>query len=357
MGGIRGWLGVTIGVGLIGCGGAASDVARAIDALPDLRIAAAHDRSIDLAAELAGPRGGTVHRELEDLLADPAVDVVYVGLPHDLLAPTARRALLAGRHVLVEKPMALTVDDIRDLDRLARAGARTLGAHFELRSVAAVRAARELIAAGAIGTIQLVRVRVLIDKPSAYWQVGPTGRVSDDWRARSARAGGGVVLMNGIHHLDLVAFLTGDRLVRVSAELGPPPDGVEVESVGAATLRLGQGGLVSLVAHAHSAGARDEERIEIDGALGRIDLGDPYTADGLRLLVRRPWDGHPADRWQIITPDPVDAHVAALDAFAGAVRTGAPAPVGAADAGAALAAVLAIYASASAGRTVDIEPL
>jgi predicted dehydrogenase len=347
---------VTIGVGLIGCGGAALDVIRAIDALPDLRVAATHDRSIDLAADLAVPRGGTVHAELEDLLADPTVDVVYVGLPHDLLAPTARRALLAGRHVLVEKPMGLRVDDIRDLDRLARDADRALGVVFELRAVAAIRAARELNAAGAIGAIQLVRVRVLIDKPSAYWQVGPTGRVSDDWRGRSARAGGGVVLMNGIHHLDLVGFLTADRLVRASAEIGPPPNGVEVESVAAATLRLGAGGVVSLVAHAHSAGARDEERIEIDGALGRIDLADPYTGDGLRLLVRRPWDGHPADRWQTIAPDPVDAHVAALEAFAAAVRAGVAAPVGAADAGAALAAVLAIYASASAGHAVDIEP-
>jgi predicted dehydrogenase len=121
-------------------------------------------------------------------------------------------------------------------------------------------------------------------------------------------------------------------------------------------VRLRQGGLVSFAAHAHSAGARDEERIEIDGTLGRIDLPDPYTSDALRLLVRRPWDGHPADRWQTIAPDPVDAHVAALDAFAAAVRAGSPAPVGAADAGAALAAVLAIYSSASAGHAVDVEP-
>ena len=348
---------MTLGVGLVGCGGAALDVVRAIDALPDVRLAAAHDHSLELAAELAGPRGGTVHPELDDLLADPAVDVVYVGLPHDLLAPIARRALLAGRHVLVEKPMALRLDDIRELDRLARAGGRTLGVLFELRAVASVRAARELIAAGAIGAIRLLRVRVLIDKPPAYWQAGPTGRVSDDWRARLARAGGGVVLMNGIHHLDLVSFLTGDRLVRASAEIGPPPEGVEVESVAAGALRLGRGGLVSFAAHAHSAGARDEERIEIDGALGRIDLPDPYTSDGLRMLVRRPWDGHPADRWQTIAPDPVDAHVVALDDFAAAVRAGRPAPVGAAEAGTALAAVLAMYASASAGHAVAIEPI
>jgi UDP-N-acetyl-2-amino-2-deoxyglucuronate dehydrogenase len=347
---------VTLGFGIVGCGGAALDVVRAIDALPDVRLAAAHDRDAVLAADLAGRRGGTVHAELDGLLADPAVDVVYVALPHDLLAPVARRALLAGRHALVEKPMALALDDVRDLDRLARAGGRTLGVMFELRQVASVRAARDLVRAGAIGSIESVRVRVLIDKPSAYWQAGPTGRVSDDWRGRIARAGGGVVLMNGIHHLDLVAFLTDDRLVRASAEIGRPPDAVEVETAAVGALRLGRGALVSFAASAHSAGARAEERIEIDGTLGRIDLPDPYTPDGLRLLVRRPWDGHPADRWQAIAPDPVDPHVAALAAFATAAQAGRPASVGAPEAGAALAAVLAMYASASSGRAVDIEP-
>lgn len=344
-----------IGIGIVGCGGAAIDLCRAIDAVPDARLVAAHDQIERAAEELAAPRGATMHRDLAALLADPAVAVVYIALPHDLLAPTAGLALSAGHHVLVEKPMALDVASIHRLAVLGRDVGRAVGVVFELREIAAIREARRLIRAGAIGRVVNIRIRTVIDKPADYWRSGPTGRALDGWRAQRSRAGGGVVLMNTVHQLDLVRHVTGQEFVRAAAEIANLVCGVEVEDAAAAVLRLSDGGLASVTASAHSPGADHEERIEMDGTEGRLDLPDPYGHGALRLFVRRPWDGFEANRWTDIDSPRRDPHAELLRSFLRAIRRGTAVPVGPPDAAAALAAVLAIYGSAASGHAEPIH--
>ena len=347
---------MTVGFGLVGCGGAAVDIARAIDQGTDTRGAATFDRLASNAEDLATGRGATVHPDLDALLADPAVDVVYVGLPHDLLEPTARRAIEAGRHVLVEKPMALTVEGIRGLADAARERDLLAGVVFELRQVAAIGAARRLLQDGAIGNVRSIRIQAVIDKPASYYASGATGRVIDDWRAHRDRAGGGVVLMNAIHQLDLLRWLTGREVIRVVADVAMAGEGVDVEDRAVAGLRLDDGTLVSLTATAHSPGAADQERIELDGTDGRLDLPDPYTDRPTQLYLRRIWEGLAPDRWHPIDPPAVDPYVPLIAGVADAVTTGGatPLPASAADAAAALAIVLAIYESAASRRAVDL---
>lgn len=345
-----------LGVGIVGCGWAATDVVRAIGTLADARVAAVHDLHAERAAALANAVGAAVHTDLDGLLHDPAVAIVYVGLPHHLLAPTARRALAANRHVLVEKPVALEEPAVRDLRKLAEQRGLTLGVVFELREAGPFRLARELIAAGAIGDIRAVRLRTVIDKRPEYWTAGSRGVVSDGWRARRDQAGGGVVLMNSIHQIDLVHSLTGLRFVRAMADVATLTAPVEVEDHAAAALRLSNGAVVSLVASAHSPGATREERIEIDGAEGRLDLPDPYGPGRVRAFLRRPWGELAAQRWLDLEVATVDMHVALVRGFLDAVRTGGAPPAGIDDAALALATVLAIYRSAASGQSVDVAP-
>jgi UDP-N-acetyl-2-amino-2-deoxyglucuronate dehydrogenase len=345
-----------LGFGIVGCGGAALDVARAIDAVKRARVVAAHDRVRDHAMDLAASRDASVHEDLEGLLQNPSVDIVYIALPHDLLAPIALRALESGHHVLVEKPMALRVEDIASIDDAARAHERAAGVVFELREVAAIRAARDLVRNGAIGDVRQVRIRTVIDKPATYWQSGWSGRVVDDWRGRRDRAGGGVLLMNAIHQVDLVRWITGSSFTRALGDVAEPSPGVEVEDRGGALLRLDGGAQAVVVAHAASPGASHQERIEIDGTLGRLDLPDPYTSGPLSAYLRRPWDGYAQDRWHEIASTRVDPYVAYLDAFTSAIERASAAPVGPGDAGAALATILAIYESSATGQAVEIDP-
>jgi predicted dehydrogenase len=341
------------GWGIIGCGWAAGDMCAALGRL-NTPVAAVFDRVEERARELGERHGATVHASLEEVLADDAVEVAYIALPHHLLAPTAELALAAGKHVLVEKPMALEVHAIRSLARLADERERVLAPVFELRAAPVFVEARRLLLTGAIGTVKAVRIRTTIDKPSHYWSSGPTGLVHDGWRARRETAGGGVVLMNAIHQLDLVRHLTGLEIVSVVAETATLYADVEVEDCAAAVLRFDNDALGSLVASAHSPGAAAEERIELDGSLGRIDLPHPSESARPRLFLRRPWNDLRAGEWIALDAPDGDPYLEYLRAFNAAVQGVGPPPAEPADAAAALGAVLAIYEAASRGCRVAV---
>ena len=346
-----------LGIGIVGCGGAASELVRAARESDQVRVVAVHDVVAGRATELAATAHARVQPGLRDLLADPVVEAVYVSLPHDQLAPTAIAALEAGRHVLVEKPLAIDAAGVRAVRAAATSARRAVGVMFELRAVASMATARDLVRAGAIGPIRAVRIRTLIDKPATYWRAGPSGRGGDPWRASRTRAGGGVVLMNAIHQVDLVRWITGLEVERVAAETQAGVAGVEVEDVAAATFRYEGGAVGSLVAAAHAPGAAGEETIELDGTDGALRLGDPYLpSPDLRLFLRRGHGRLTAGRWTRLRPAPVDAWTVTLDAFAAAIRAGRPPQPGLEDAAAALTTVLSVYRAAALGRVVTIRP-
>ncbi len=343
--------------GIVGCGGAAAAVAAAIDRSAAASIVATHDHDVDRARALAEPRGATAHRTLRRLLADPSVEIVYVALPHDRLAATAIAALRSRHHVLIEKPVAIRVTDIARIREAALDGDRSVGVAFQLRFVATVGAARDLVMTGALGRLRSVRIRTLIDKPATYWAVGPAAAVPDPWRASARRAGGGVTLMNAIHQLDLVRAITGRAVERVGAFIAAGVPGVAVEDVAVAALDLEGGLLGSLAASAHAPGAREAETIELDGDDGSLRLGDPY-ADRRRLEVflRRSAAGIEPGRWIEIAQPPRDPWTAAIDALAESIAAGQEPVPGLADAEAALRTVLAIYRSARTGRIERVWP-
>jgi predicted dehydrogenase len=343
------------GFAIVGCGGAARDIARAIHAATDATLVAVHDVDAGRAAALAaeGPHRATVMPSLGSLLRNEAVDGVVVALPHDRLAPTAVAALRAGRHVLVEKPGATTARGIRAIRDAAAAADRSVGVMFELRAVASIAVARDLIRDGALGRLRAIRIRTLIDKPPDYWSAGPTGAVRDPWRASRRRAGGGVVLMNTIHQLDLVRTMTGLEPLAVAGLIDAGLAEVEVEDLASATIRWSGGVAGSLVASAHAPGAVGEETIEIDGDAGALRLGDPYAARPELRWYRR---AGRASAWQQAHPRPIDPFVATIEAYVAAVSAGRPPAPGLADADVALATVLALYRAARTGRFERVRP-
>lgn len=337
---------MTIGLGVIGCGWAAGEIARVAPDLPQLEIVAAADTDTARAAAYATRTGARIAADIDALLADPAVTAVYAGVPHHLLAPIVRRALAAGKHVLAEKPLALTSEEADELGALADGAGLKLAVFFELHRAGSVELARRLLAEGAIGKPRFIRIRTIIDKKLAYW--GTPEQPS--WRASKRQAGGGVLLMNTIHQLDTLRYVTGLDYVRASGEIDTftAPAEVEVEDAFSATLRLSNGGLLSIAGAAHSPGASEEETIEIDGDAGRLDLPDPFGTGPVRLY-------QPTTGWRDFPIERPDSHALMLKDFLDAIIDGRDVPASAADAAAALAAVNAIYRSAAEGRTVDIQ--
>ena len=344
-----------VNFGIIGCGGAAVPVGEAISTSPLASLAMVHDVDLRLARDFGESHRVPSTEDVNALLGDPGVQAVYIGVPHDLLAPLARRALEAGKHVLVEKPMALTLADADALIALAEAQRLALGVLYELRYAAPFLQARELIRAGAIGRINGVRIQTLIDKPEGYWRSGLSGRSVNPWRGQKARAGGGVVLMNTSHQFDAIAHLTGLEVVSVSAEVGTLVAPVEVEDMAAATLRYDNGAIGTLFAGAHLPGVEGGERFDIYGTEGQLRLPDPYRNGSPSIFLRREWQDIPAGVWRTLPALAVPVYARAIEDFARAVQEGRPAPIGGCDARRVLAIVLAIYQSALERRTIIWE--
>jgi 1,5-anhydro-D-fructose reductase (1,5-anhydro-D-mannitol-forming) len=157
------------------------------------------------AAEQGVPR---VHDTLAALLADPAVDAVVIATPNSLHAAQAIAALRAGKHVLVEKPMATDVGEARAMVAAARTAGRRLGIGFHFRHHGLLAEARRQIAAGAIGTVMQVTAQFnLTSSPPPRLTIAHS-----PWKRDPAQMGGAGALMGmGVHLIDLVRWQTARR--------------------------------------------------------------------------------------------------------------------------------------------------
>ena len=341
--------------GIIGCGTASIPVCEAIATSPLTELTAVYDVNEALADDLHERFQVRKTKTLDELLADPSVDAVYIAVPHYLLAPLTTLALEAGKHALTEKPLAISLQDVDRLIALGEERKLSLGVFFEMRYAPAHAIARQLVQTGAVGDVIGVQIQTLIDKPMSYWQSGYAGRSVNPWRGVKVQAGGGVVLMNTSHLLDALLYVTGLAVTSVSAEVGTLVADVEVEDMASATLRFDNGAIGSLIAGAHIAGARNDEFCSIYGSQGQIRLPDPYGSDPLQIYLKQARGEYAADEWHSIPVEPVPVYRRAIEDFSQAVQFGQCAPIDAHAARQVLSIVLALYQSAVEKRTITIS--
>lgn len=341
--------------GILGCGTASIPVCEAILASPSAELAAVYDVNTTLADDLHQRFQARKMESVEELLTDPAIDSVYIAVPHYLLAALTEQALQAGKHVLTEKPLALSLQDADRLIALADKQNLSLGVFFEMRYAPAHAIARQFVEAGAIGKIIGVQIQTLIDKPMTYWQAGYAGRSVNPWRGIKAQAGGGVVLMNTSHLLDAMLCVTGLKVSSVSAEIGTLAASVEVEDMASASLRFDNSAIGSILAGAHIAGAQQDECFSVFGTQGQIRLPDPYGSGPLQIYLKQPFGDYVAGQWHSIALQPVPVYERAIEEFARALQSGQCPPIDARAARQVLSIVLAIYQSAVEKRAITIE--
>lgn len=198
---------------VIGCGDVSVVHLRAIDQLAGSRLVAVCDTDPGTAAaagRVAGVPAFTDHREL---LATLRPDVVHISTPHHQHVQVAVDCLTAGVHVILEKPVAHTVAEAERLvDAAARHPEVKIGICFQNRYNAAVRAARALIESGDLGTVRGGAATVLWHRTPEYYAKRP-------WRGQRALSGGGVMINQAIHTLDLLQWLLGD-VTSVAGQVG-----------------------------------------------------------------------------------------------------------------------------------------
>lgn len=248
----------------------------------------------------------------EDLLADPDVDAVYIPLPNHLHKPWAIAAARAGKHVMCEKPMALTAHDAEEMiEACDRQGVRLMEA-FMYRVHPSWVAVRELVGGGRIGRLQAVQSWF------SFYNDDPTN-------IRNIReAGGGALYDIGCYNVSLSRLLFGGEPTRVEASIvRDPASGVDV--VTTAILEFA-GGVSSFGC---SIRAESDQRVEIYGTEGRISVGIPFNIPPDReTVVHVVAGGNPpvAPEVETLTFAPADPYTIEADAFAASVLDGAPLP-------------------------------
>ncbi|MEO8357733.1 MAG: Gfo/Idh/MocA family oxidoreductase [Chloroflexota bacterium] len=340
--------------GVVGCGSASLPVCEAISASPLTELTAVYDVNQDLAKDIGQRFHVPIMKTFDELLTNQMVDVVYVAVPHYLLAPLTQQVLQAGKHALTEKPLAISLEQTDQLIRLATEQQLALGVFYEMRYAPAHAVARELIQTGAIGKIIGVQIHTLIDKPLTYWQSGYGGRSMNPWRSTKAQAGGGVVLMNTSHLLDALFYITGLIVTSASAEIATLMANVEVEDTASAVFQFNNGAIGSLIAGAHITGAINEEYCHVYGTEGQIRLPDPYGSDPLQIYLKRTMGEFTRKQWHTIHMEPVPVYSRAIEDFVRAVQSNQCVPIDARAARQVLSVVLAIYQSAAEKRTITI---
>jgi predicted dehydrogenase len=189
---------MSFGVGIIGCGLIGQKRAKAVG---EGRLVACADIDEARAKALAGNSGTKVFRDWRGLLALPEVDIVVIATLHDSLAEISLAAILAGKHVLVEKPAARNHVELEPVMAAAERCNVKVHVGFNHRYHRAFRKARELFEAGELGKMMFIRARY-----------GHGGRIGYDkeWRARPELSGGGELIDQGLHLIDLARWFLGE---------------------------------------------------------------------------------------------------------------------------------------------------
>jgi predicted dehydrogenase len=231
---------------------------RGIDAI-GAEVVAVHDVDRDAARRVAEEFGAHLCTSLDSLLAE-AADLALVLAPHPFHAVITLAALRAGKHVLVEKPMAVSVGEADAMVAAAERAGRTLAVCLQHRTRLEVVEARRLIGGGFLGRLQRADLLGSWPRRRSYFQVAP-------WRGTWRGEGGGVLINQGAHDLDLLVHLAGPP-ARVVAKTPTRLQSIETEDSVQALVEWAGGALGSI--HLSTVEVDEPQRIELTGTKGRL---------------------------------------------------------------------------------------
>ncbi len=277
--------------------------------------------------------------DLDALLAS-GIDAVYIATTNEWHKPQTLAAAAAGKHVLCEKPLALTLDDAREMVEACRAAGVVMGTNHHLRNAGTHRAMREAIKAGRIGKPLFAKVAHAVYLPEHL----------QGWRLTSPDAGGGVVLDITVHDADTLRFVLDDEPVAVTSM---------TQSGGLASAGLPDGAMTlarfrsGLIAQMHDAFTTPFAKtgFEVHGTEGSLYAENCMTQRPVGTVVLRTRTGE-----EQLPIDHGNLYVRSVSAFQDALRgIGQPSANGA-DGVRSMALAIAAIESARTGREVAVEP-
>ena len=252
-----------------GCGVISRFHLDAIRSIEDAALCGVYD-PVEASARAAAQAYGTrAYPDYDALLADPQVDAVCICTPSHLHAPLALQAVAAGKHVLIEKPVALTLEDCDAVAAAARAAGVQVGVVSQLRYGPAVARVKRALESGALGRITRCDLYMKYFRPQSYYDSGT-------WRGTQAMDGGGALMNQGIHGVDLLLYLAGP-VKRVYARAKTLARKIEVEDTLSAVVDFASGA-IGVIQATTSVYPGYPRRLEINGERGSIALEENSIA-------------------------------------------------------------------------------
>lgn len=343
--------------GVIGCGGIADrrTIPEGFMRSPLADLVAVQDVDGDRARAVGEKYGvAKVYHRDADLVADPSVEAVYIASPNHLHRDHTLLAAGAGKHVLCEKPLAPTVAAAEEMVDACRAAGVTLGMNFMMRFHACHRKIRAMIAEGEMGTPVLAKAELTCWYPP----------IPDAFRQDPEKGGGGALADMGNHCIDLLEFLLGQRVKRVSGFLGRLVQDYPVEDTAAVLLEFDDGtvGMVNALFNVPDAAAKN--MLVVYGSRGSaLTFGTIGQDSGgqIHAVVEREAKVYDAGQSrdaaaaeEVIVPEPVNIYQALVDGFSKAIEEGTQPPVTAEDGLWSQKVLEACYRAAVTGQTIAL---
>ncbi|MBN1808472.1 MAG: Gfo/Idh/MocA family oxidoreductase [Planctomycetes bacterium] len=343
-----------LGFGIVGCGMIADFHGMAVNAMKGGRLVCVHDVIPASAGRVGAEFGVPSYTDLDEFLKHPGLDIVTIATPSGAHMEPALKALKAGKHLAVEKPLEVTLERCDRIIAAAKKARRKVAGIFPSRFGGSMLAVKKAVDAGRLGSPSLGIALIPWYRTQAYYDSG-------GWRGTWKLDGGGALMNQSIHTIDLLQWLMGP-VVQLSAYAGLlAHKRIEVEDVAAAALRFKSGALGSIVGTtaAYPGTAR---RVELYGDKGSIVIVDTdivsWEFDGklasdkavLRKYGPKKGPAHGAADPRAIS---FEGHQLQFENLVESIRKGTPLLVDAAEARKSVEVILAVYASALGGRPVS----
>ncbi len=301
-------------IGLIGGGNICNTHARAASAIPGVEVAAVYGSNPDKVNQLSQEYGAAAYYDLQAFLVHRPMEMVIVGSPSGLHAQHGILAAQQGLHVLVEKPIDVSSKRSAALIAACEKAKVKLGVIFQDRFKPQIRRLKQLIHDGVLGRVLLADARVKWYRPPEYYK-------QSRWRGTWALDGGGALMNQGVHTVDLLLWLLGD-VAGVQARTATMLHSIETEDTALALLEFSSGALATLQATT-AAYPGYLRRVEITGTEGTIILeNDVIIAADLRsqqtdLATQRAPDGNLSASSPVVSD--ARGHQSAIEDFVRAV--------------------------------------
>lgn len=337
---------------LIGAGNIAKIYLDAFSKIADAQVTVICNRTESTGRPLADQAGAAWTSDFADAVTREDVDAVVIATPSGTHAEIAIAAAQAGKHLLVEKPIDITLPRVDSIITAAEEAGVILACVFPLRFAAGVAKVKEAVDAGRLGRITLADCYVKWFRPQSYYD--------GNWRGTWELDGGGALMNQSIHNIDLLQYLAGP-VKTVFGRTATLAHEMETEDTASAVLSFASGAL-GVIQGATSCWPGDPARVELHGDRGTIvieegqiakwELQDASAEEKQAMLTLEKQDGSGA-------ADPMaigsEKHRRQIVDLIDAIRTGRAPAIQGAEARRSVQIIRAIYTSAQEGRVVEIE--